>query len=406
MLTRSTLFSLLLLAILPTMGQTNRSCGGFRYVFQIFAGTSQTTVQYGEATQGGNTEMLFMDVYQPEGDTFSSRAVMILAHGGDFASGDRADMADLARQFAEHGYVAATIDYRLQAAAPTDSMEMASALVQSMHDLKAAVRFFRDDQQNAKTYRIDTNFVFVGGYSAGALAALHAAYLSDGDVAPGYFETALSAEGGLEGQSNNITGASSRIQAVMNLAGGLVDRSWIQSSEAPLISYHGENDQVVPTNGGLSFGVINLDGSALIHQEADQKNVFNYYQPVVGGTHDSLFAGSFATGYQEFLDSAFVSLFDVLCNEVTSIRSAVSEPTLLSLYPNPASRSITVNYPGPDRAELLFYNSQGACVKTENLSAPGTRLNLDGMSPGVYFVVLRTQAQGLVSRASLVVEGR
>ncbi|MEM9983713.1 MAG: alpha/beta hydrolase [Bacteroidota bacterium] len=277
MLTRSALFTLLLLVTLPILGQTNRSCQGFRYVIQIFASTTQTTVQYGEASQGGNTETLFMDVYQPQGDTFSSRAVMILAHGGDFTNGDRTDMADLARQFAEHGYVAATIDYRLLASAPADSIEMASAIIRSMHDLKAAVRYFRDDQKNARTYGIDTNFVFVGGYSAGALAALHAGYLSDSDAAPGYFETALAAEGGLEGQSNAITGASSRIQAVLNLAGGMVDRRWMQSSEAPLISYHGENDQVVPTNGGLAFGVINLDGSALIHQEADQKDVFNYY---------------------------------------------------------------------------------------------------------------------------------
>ncbi|MEM9983712.1 MAG: T9SS type A sorting domain-containing protein [Bacteroidota bacterium] len=125
---------------------------------------------------------------------------------------------------------------------------------------------------------------------------------------------------------------------------------------------------------------------------------------MAGGTHDSLFAGSFTPGYQEFLDSAFVSFFEVLCNEVTSIRPAIPEPTRLRLYPNPASRRVTVDYPGLGKAELSLYNSLGARVKTQGLDGSGTSVNLEGLSPGVYLVLLRTPTQSVVSKARLVVE--
>ena len=43
--------------------------------------------------------------------------------------------------------------------------------------MKISLRYFYKDASTTNCYRIDTNNVFVGGSSAGALTAIHMAYL-------------------------------------------------------------------------------------------------------------------------------------------------------------------------------------------------------------------------------------
>ena len=55
------------------------------------------------------------DIYTPTGDTQTSRPAMIWVHGGAFAAGDKAKAPypKLANEFAQRGYVALSINYRL-----------------------------------------------------------------------------------------------------------------------------------------------------------------------------------------------------------------------------------------------------------------------------------------------------
>ena len=58
-----------------------------------------------------------MDVYEPAGDHARNRPAMVWIHGGGFRGGTRhqGNVVGLARAFAQRGYVAASIDYRLLA---------------------------------------------------------------------------------------------------------------------------------------------------------------------------------------------------------------------------------------------------------------------------------------------------
>lgn len=80
---------------------------------------------------------------------------VICIHGGGFRAGKRDGYDGLCVKLAEHGYVAATITYRL---APKYQFPAA------VHDTKAAVRWMR---ANAKTYHVDPKRIGVTGGSAG-----------------------------------------------------------------------------------------------------------------------------------------------------------------------------------------------------------------------------------------------
>ncbi len=110
--------------------------------------------RYGDATA--------MDIHVPGGaaPTGGYPAIM-LVHGGGWTSGDRGHYTEAAERFAESGYVAATIDYRL---VPEGRYPAA------VRDVLCALAFLR---ANASAYAIDPDRLAVTGYSAGGhLAAL------------------------------------------------------------------------------------------------------------------------------------------------------------------------------------------------------------------------------------------
>ncbi|MDO8368494.1 MAG: alpha/beta hydrolase, partial [Saprospiraceae bacterium] len=183
----------------------NPGCDGSRYLNDIFPTIKKTTVVYAPTIshQGQNIN-LSMDVYEPVGDNISSRPVVILAHGGSFMFGDRTMMKRWCELLAKKGYVAASIQYRLfpwLSSGFPDSIEIFDTAIKATGDMKAAVRYFREDAATANLFRADAAHIFIGGYSAGAVTALHTAYLDADDQIPSFLQTLVTNNGGLEGIS-------------------------------------------------------------------------------------------------------------------------------------------------------------------------------------------------------------
>lgn len=244
-----------------------------------FSQVDVQTVTYGE----GNLQM---DVYMPKGDHSTARPLIIFAHGGAFIGGSRdlPDMQRLCNSFAKRGYVAASISYRLMLNPQVfdDSLEVLSVVMKAMHDGKAAVRFFRKSVvEDNNPFGVDTNYIFAAGNSAGAVLMLHLAYMRDLQQIPTHLRVVLDGEGGLEGNQGN-QGYSSRVHAVVNLAGAIHQLSFIQSSGVPIVSAHGDQDQTVPFNCGAVLQSFpnpemrnRLCGSWAIHQRATDINLLN-----------------------------------------------------------------------------------------------------------------------------------
>src|SRR6185437_9932985 len=162
-------------------------CGG-RFDANMFGVTATPGIVYGSNTNYvGSTTTLKLDFYAPTGDVSTSRPLIIWAHGGSFVGGSStdADVDTLCHRFARKGYVCASINYRLGVSS-FDSVGLIPAVIRSVQDMKAAVRFFyKDKATGTNTYKIDTNNIFIGGSSAGAFTSLHYQYLDrDCEILP------------------------------------------------------------------------------------------------------------------------------------------------------------------------------------------------------------------------------
>ena len=225
----------------------------------------------------GSNMILKMDVYQPDGDTMSHRPLIIFAHGGSFVAGDKSngDQVDLCNRFAKRGYICATINYRLGIAFPINAATATDAVYRSVQDMKAAIRFFRQDAATANIYKIDPNIIFIGGTSAGAFTAMHLAYLNTYPELPVTIDT--TALGNLDGNSGN-PGYPVAVNAVVNLCGALGNSQWVIPGDPPLVSMHGTTDATVPYSTATLllfnfYPLMPVDGSFAIHNYI---NTFNH----------------------------------------------------------------------------------------------------------------------------------
>ena len=134
---------------------------------------------------------LKLDIYRPR--VFAEPApLLVFIHGGAWKKGDKSDYQRYLVEFAERGYVTASVQYRFsqQAVFPAQ-----------VSDAKCAVRWLKS---NAEEYGIDRNNIAVIGGSAGGHLAMMVAY------SPGV--------NALEGECDGIE-ESSQVQAVVNLYG-------------------------------------------------------------------------------------------------------------------------------------------------------------------------------------------
>ena len=61
-----------------------------------------------------------------------------------------------------------------------DSIDGTETVVRAVHDYRAAIRYFKKDfSENGNIYGIDTSLIFAGGVSAGAITAVHVAYMDN-----------------------------------------------------------------------------------------------------------------------------------------------------------------------------------------------------------------------------------
>lgn len=305
-----------------------------RYFSEIFSSTTITSnVVYGQNVQVYLTPTptlidLKADVYEPVGDTMTSRPTVIMIHTGSFlpifynqqTTGSKTDSAitEMCRQFARRGFTAISMDYRLgwnPAALGATGQDIRTgtllqAVGRSIQDAKACVRFFRNNANTTNNYHIDESNIILGGMGTGGYIALGYATIdkySEINLSkflaaannPTYGFTAgvtyfdstywgsIDGYGGnaLFNNSNNTPGVSNEISFVFNMGGALGDSSWLEAGDVPMVCFHPVNDPfapymdgpvIVPTTGQF---VVDVSGSYTIIKKADalQNNALFQY---------------------------------------------------------------------------------------------------------------------------------
>lgn len=193
-----------------------------RYRDPIFGAVTVTNdISYGSAVNLSNqTINLTLDMYQPTGDTVTSRPAIVWVHGGSFAGGNKSspELIDEANTFAKAGYVNVSINYRLESPGCSGNLSnCVQAIQEATADSQTAVMFLRT---NAATYGIDPNRIAIGGSSAGAIAALNVGYSTSEDPA-------------------------AAVRAVVSISGAHIVAGTISAGDAPALDFHCTTDPLV-----------------------------------------------------------------------------------------------------------------------------------------------------------------
>ena len=145
---------------------------------------------------------LKLDIYTPGNDS-ENRPVFMFIHGGGFTGGTKTkpEIVEMANYYASRGWVFVSVDYRtteelgaiqgmtpeevvtyysgiapqewiehtIQGAQNSDQVQQATAMYLAQRDAKAALRWI---VANSNSYNINTDFITVGGASAGAITTI------------------------------------------------------------------------------------------------------------------------------------------------------------------------------------------------------------------------------------------
>jgi len=369
-----------------------QDCQG-RYIETIADAVDINTITYSDVS---NYEM---DVYTPVGDDGTDRPLIIMAHGGSFIGGSKVNptMVQLCTRFAKLGYVTASIQYSLtDILTLSDSLNMVISVMDAVADGKSAIRWFRKDvAEGENQFDIDPEQIFVLGNSAGAILMAHLAYVSEDDELQDFIANAVAINGGIDGAAGN-PGYSSEVSGFINCAGGIYDVNYISADEAPIISFHGDADGVVPFDCNNVFwedfgdALINLCGSYPITQHSEAIGLRNDLRVFLGANHVP-WEGQFYDMDTVFSRAVNFLYPELACNQTQPVGMSEYENYEIELYPNPSKNGFYVKISENSNSDKYIINLHtvlGNRVKTVQTIENELFINRENLPSGVYFMTI------------------
>jgi hypothetical protein len=378
-------------------------CDGNRYRNLIFSEVSVTSdLVYGsnDDLNGLNQELL-MDVYEPAGDGLTNRPLVIMCHGGFFLSGDKAapDVVPLCEDLARMGYVVASINYRMGVPVQLDvDNTFAQAVMRSVQDLNAAIRWFRRDVDlTGNTFGIDPENIYTFGTSAGGFMVLQQAYMDDDEI-PTFLDTSSPGlTGGVEGDSGN-PGYSSAVKGLVSHCGAMGDNAWIDADEqTPACLFHGSADNTVPIDSTMFtllgfFPVAITEGSIPISERMTGLGIEHCFEINENAGHVAYLTNQAIYDTTLSISSNFLSHLvcgiELDCNyREVLVGIEEQQPHSIVAYPNPANDYVLLGN-GLQPVAYSAYDMQGRCVS----QGKETRITTTSWPNGLYCVKVESDS--------------
>jgi para-nitrobenzyl esterase len=404
--------------------KSNAQCAGNRYHDFVFPSnpTITSNIQYGSNLKfDGTNQNLLLDVYEPTGDISTSRALIIMAHGGSFIGGSKTgtDVVPLCKDLARLGYVVASIEYRVGMTGfpfpGPDSSDATEAVMRAVQDGRAAVRYFKKNVAvGGNTYKIDLNNIYFAGVSAGGFVALQLAYLDEISEFPNYIDTVgqQGIGGGIEGLSGN-SGYSSDVKAIVNICGAIGDTAWMKAGDEPVLNFHGTLDGTVPYGSDIItlasiFPIMPVDGSFSVNAKADEVGIVNCFEIHEGQDHvphtgSAQYYDTTLTITRNFLEH-FTCGVPLNCSYTATPAVGVDELNVsaadIDLYPNPANTNFTINLAAfaNNLVTIELFDVLGKRVANYgSIKTNQFNVNRNNLPAGVYFVKI-TSGQNAVTK--------
>ena len=232
---------------------------------------------------------LNMDIYEPAGDTLTSRPAIIFMHSGSFFAGSNEadDMVELSIASAKRGYVAISMEYRLGLNI-LSAYSGERAVYRGVQDASAAIRYIREFHEDLG---IDPNKIFIWGSSAGSFIGLHLAFSEDDERPESTYGGSSDPDLGCIDCEGNDYLHNSKPNALVSCWGAIGDLDWIDgNNQIPTILFHGTLDPIVPFETGFPF-TINITlpvvyGSSPIHDKLNELNIDNEFYIGDGELHE------------------------------------------------------------------------------------------------------------------------
>lgn len=263
---------------------------------------------------------LTMDIYQPIGDTLSKRPAVVLFHGGAFFFGDKYDseMVAWCSHLASLGYVVFSVNYRM-------GFELTKASIQkcgfkAIQDGHAALRFVA---HNVEKYRIDPDWIYAGGSSAGSIIAMNVLYMDEHNSPKATYRKHFTKKFGSLYDSGNNLKDKFKIKGLINMWGALYHIEDVKNNPVSIVSFHGTADQVVPYAKGYPFSQLSkkdgqgglgemyfdeMYGSKVIHEALAGTSVHQAFYPLEGCGH---------APYRNKEDGSFNENYYFICDKVS-----------------------------------------------------------------------------------------
>lgn len=380
------------------MAQSSR-----RYAEPVFEEVNvETGIPFSSAIKEGETSptTLYLDFYEPQGDTLSTRPLVITVFGGAFVAGGRdyVDMVEYCTRLAQHGYAAASIDYRLLSIWNLNATSLVRDAYMAAQDVSSAIRFFKC---HCEEYRIDPEQVFLLGNSAGSIAILCEMFMDESERPAETYESPDLGSMHSSGYEE-YAGFSPAVAGAVPHWGGVLDLDVISTEEyVPLCMIHGTDDTTVPYDSGYCYngmlpGVMPfMYGSHAMVSRLDELDVTDYefhsfedeghafYLNVIGQLNEAKF------------NACFDITRDFLYNH---LKFPTSLPemgeTMIQVYPNPAPDLLTISVGNATQSKPLsvtVIDVMGQVVFVETVSDTEMSLDVSCLPSGIYFIRLEQE---------------
>lgn len=209
-------------------------------------------------------DSIMMDLFYPTGATSDKKyPVIVFCHGGGFSGGNRHNVSSMCDRYADMGYIAVAIDYRVgydkgkgDSVCYTDTSSFNLAVYRACQDVNAAFRYL---SAHADELNVDTSGFFLAGSSAGAMLTLIDAYLTD-SIAKRFYPEAVRKLGSLQ-KSGNSYPYNYQLKGAASMWGALMYADqWINKeyTKVPVILFKGDEEQAMPDSIGSYAGCTNL----------------------------------------------------------------------------------------------------------------------------------------------------
>lgn len=224
----------------------------------------------------GDPVDLHLDVYTPAGDTVQNRPAIVWIHGGGFKGGTKTAVATPAEEYARRGYVSVAVDYRLDpgnrcqdlqdgrvptAEIPAETARCEAAIDAAQDDTALAVAWVRS---HATQLGVDPDRIAAGGFSAGAVTAVHLGERLNGAGGP--------------------VDPATKVAVVLAASGCNYELDTIDASDAPVSMLASQFDPAVPFECSKAVvdrsAALGIDTQSLFHlgEGAHAMKLYEQYQ--------------------------------------------------------------------------------------------------------------------------------